>query len=153
MTDVINISLPLSTITMEDMKMVEGTVDAPLPIWVGFIGCIVASVFFGSNLIPVKQFSAGDGFFFQFISCVTIYVVGLIVDIIINNQRFYPLVLIGGNIKKICSHFGFYLEIYTCMDRCLMEHRKSCYSILYKNMWSCCWFAYLGDNKFNYGLG
>ena len=78
------------------MMMVEGSLEGPLPVWVGFIGCIVAAVFFGSNLVPVKQFSVGDGFFFQFISCVTIFVVGLIVDIIINNQRFYPLVMVGG---------------------------------------------------------
>jgi hypothetical protein len=71
--------------------------DAPMPIWVGFIGCLVATVFFGSNLVPVKQFSAGDGFFFQFVFCTAVYVVGIIVDLVIGNQRFYPLVLIGGN--------------------------------------------------------
>ncbi|CAF2404221.1 unnamed protein product [Rotaria sp. Silwood2] len=67
-----------------------------LPLWAGFVGCLVASIFFGSNLLPVKQFSAGDGFFFQFIYCVTVWVIGLILDLILDNQRFYPLVLIGG---------------------------------------------------------
>ncbi|CAF1465850.1 unnamed protein product, partial [Didymodactylos carnosus] len=70
--------------------------DSPLPLWSGFIGCIVASLFFGSNFVPVKQFSAGDGFFFQFCFCVATWVVGLITDLIVKNQRFYPLVLIGG---------------------------------------------------------
>jgi hypothetical protein len=156
MTDGINSSFPLSTISFStiinnDMIMVESAVEAPLPIWVGFIGCIVASLFFGSNLVPVKQFSAGDGFFFQFVSCVTIFIVGLIIDIIINNQRFYPLVMIGG--RRICfysfSPSRFLIEMY----RCSMEHWKSCHGILYKNMWSYCWNAYLGNNKFNYGLG
>lgn len=111
MTDGINISLPLNTITNESITMVEGTIDAPLPVWVGFMGCIIASVFFGSNLVPLKQFSAGDGFFFQFVSCVTIFVVGLIVDIIINNQRFYPLVMIGGSRKSFLTSILF-LNVY-----------------------------------------
>ena len=67
-----------------------------MPKWAGFIGCLVASVFFGSNLLPVKQFSAGDGFFFQFVFCVAVWLVGLILDVILNNQRFYPLVIVGG---------------------------------------------------------
>ncbi|CAF1999863.1 unnamed protein product [Rotaria magnacalcarata] len=70
--------------------------ESQMPVWVGFVGCLVASVFFGSNLLPVKQFSAGDGFFFQFVFCVVVWLVGLIVDLILNNQRFYPLVLLGG---------------------------------------------------------
>ena len=68
----------------------------PTPLWEGYVGCLVASVFFGSNLLPVKQFSAGDGFFFQFIFCVAVWVVGQILDLILNNQRFYPLVILGG---------------------------------------------------------
>ncbi|CAF0841483.1 unnamed protein product [Adineta ricciae] len=70
--------------------------EEPMPKWAGFVGCIIASVFFGSNLLPVKQFSVGDGFFFQFIYCVAVWLVGLILDLILNNQRFYPLVLVGG---------------------------------------------------------
>ncbi|CAF3806482.1 unnamed protein product [Rotaria sordida] len=70
--------------------------EKPLPLWTGFVGCLVASIFFGSNLLPVKQFSAGDGLFFQFVFCVAVWFVGLVVDLIIGNERFYPLVLIGG---------------------------------------------------------
>ena len=29
--------------------------------WIGWIGAIVAIVFFGSNYIPVKTFDTGDG--------------------------------------------------------------------------------------------
>lgn len=79
----------------------------PMPKWAGFIGCLVASVFFGSNLLPVKQFSAGDGFFFQFIFCVAVWLVGLVLDIILNNQRFYPLVLIGGEYARRLPPNGF----------------------------------------------
>lgn len=113
MTELANGSLPLNTdilstitstistssaaiIANVDTTTIAAAGGAAMPVWVGFIGCIVASLFFGSNFVPVKQFSAGDGVFFQFVYCVAVYVVGLIVDLILNNQRFYPLVLIGG---------------------------------------------------------
>jgi hypothetical protein len=67
-----------------------------VPLWAGFVGCLVASVFFGSNLLPVKQFSAGNGIFFQFAFCIAAWLIGLLLDLILDNQRFYPLVLIGG---------------------------------------------------------
>ncbi|CAF0885812.1 unnamed protein product [Didymodactylos carnosus] len=72
------------------------TSDTSLPVWTGFVGCLVASLFFGSNFVPVKQFSAGDGFFFQFCFCVATWIIGLITDLIVANKRFYPLVLVGG---------------------------------------------------------
>ena len=79
------------TTTVETVAGAEG-----MPMWAGFVGCLVATIFFGSNLVPVKQFSAGDGVFFQLAFCVPVYVIGLIVDLILNNQRLYPLVLVGG---------------------------------------------------------
>ncbi|CAF1518542.1 unnamed protein product [Rotaria magnacalcarata] len=79
-----------------NVTVVPPTSDTNVPLWVGFIGCLIASVFFGSNFVPVKQYSAGDGFFFQFVFCVSVWIVGLILDVILDNQRFYPLVLIGG---------------------------------------------------------
>ena len=33
----------------------------PWPTYVGFVAVAVASVLFGSNLIPVKKFETGDG--------------------------------------------------------------------------------------------
>jgi hypothetical protein len=86
----------IATITNGNTTTVDAAVSAPIPIWFGFIGCLMASFFFGSNLIPVKKFSAGDGLFFQFVFCVAVFAVGVIVDLIIKNERFYPLVLIGG---------------------------------------------------------
>jgi hypothetical protein len=86
----------IAAITNGNITTASAALEAPMPIWIGFIGCLVASIFFGSNLVPVKQFSAGDGFFFQLVFCTAVYVVGIIVDLIIGNQRFYPLVLVGG---------------------------------------------------------
>ena len=83
--------------TESDTTTPEKPTEKPLPIWVGFVGCLVASLFFGSNLLPVKQFSAGDGVFFQFAFCVAVWIIGLILDRIIDNNRFYPLVMLGGN--------------------------------------------------------
>ena len=110
MTDLITISPPFNTteiftngivsIVNGNTTLVSTAVVSAVPLWAGFVGCLVASLFFGSFLVPVKQFSAGDGFFFQFVSCAAIYVVGLIVDLILGNQRLYPLVLVGGMRKN-----------------------------------------------------
>ncbi|CAF4414550.1 unnamed protein product, partial [Rotaria magnacalcarata] len=94
-----SISLVNETVTNSlatNATVIPPTSDTNVPLWVGFIGCLIASVFFGSNFVPVKQYSAGDGFFFQFVFCVSVWIVGLTLDVILDNQRFYPLVLIGG---------------------------------------------------------
>ena len=85
-----------TTTVYENTTTPEKPEGAPVPLWAGFVGCLIASIFFGSNLLPVKQFSAGDGFFFQFVFCVSVWLIGLILDLVLNNQRFYPLVLVGG---------------------------------------------------------
>ncbi|CAF1479684.1 unnamed protein product [Adineta steineri] len=90
-------SVASDEVTIENNSTASNaTKEEPMPKWAGFIGCIVASGVFGSYLLPVKQFSVGDGFFFQFVFCVAVWLVGLILDLIIGNQRFYPLVLVGG---------------------------------------------------------
>ena len=86
----------LTTTTDQNTTTTEKPTVVSVPLWAGFLGCLIASLFFGSNLLPVKQFSAGDGFFFQFVFCVAVWLVGLILDLILDNQRFYPLVLVGG---------------------------------------------------------
>lgn len=43
----------------------------------GFLCCLIAILFFGSNYVPVKKFDAGDGFFFQWVNCIGIWFVGL----------------------------------------------------------------------------
>ncbi len=30
-------------------------------VWVGYVGALIAILFFGSNLIPVKKLDTGDG--------------------------------------------------------------------------------------------
>ncbi|KAL6073526.1 Transmembrane protein 144a [Balamuthia mandrillaris] len=63
--------------------------------WVGFLAAAVAVIFFGSNYVPVKQFEAGDGIFFQFILCAGIWFDGLIVQFI-RQSEFNAIGLIGG---------------------------------------------------------
>ena len=61
-----------------------------------FICLIIASVFFGGNYLPVKYYETGDGYFFQFIVCVGIWISGLIINWIKNNPKFYALPVLGG---------------------------------------------------------
>ncbi|XP_013917809.1 PREDICTED: transmembrane protein 144 isoform X1 [Thamnophis sirtalis] len=63
---------------------------------IGFISSAVAVVLFGSNFVPVKKFDTGDGMFFQWILCAAIWIVSLIVNLIQNSPRFWPLAMVGG---------------------------------------------------------
>ncbi|XP_041075647.1 transmembrane protein 144-like isoform X2 [Polyodon spathula] len=62
----------------------------------GYISCAVSVVFFGSNFVPVKKFDTGDGMFFQWILCAAIWIVSLIVNIILQCPKFWPLAMLGG---------------------------------------------------------
>jgi len=64
--------------------------------WEGFVGAIVAVVFFGSNFIPVKKFETGDGMFFQWVLCSAIWITGLVVNCLNGFPQFYPLAMLGG---------------------------------------------------------
>ena len=64
--------------------------------WIGYVGAIVAIIFFGTNFIPVKKFDTGDGMFFQWVLCVGIWLVGLVVNLIRHQPPFYYPALIGG---------------------------------------------------------
>ena len=35
--------------------------SADIPDYLGYISCVVAIIFFGSNFVPVKKFETGDG--------------------------------------------------------------------------------------------
>uniref|UniRef100_A0A1W7RCG4 Transmembrane protein 144 n=1 Tax=Agkistrodon contortrix contortrix TaxID=8713 RepID=A0A1W7RCG4_AGKCO len=63
---------------------------------IGFISSAVAVVLFGSNFVPVKKFDTGDGMFFQWILCAAIWIVSLIVNLIQNSPKFWPLAMVGG---------------------------------------------------------
>ncbi|XP_062371945.1 transmembrane protein 144a isoform X2 [Sardina pilchardus] len=62
----------------------------------GFISCAVAVVFYGSNFVPVKKIDTGDGMFFQWILCVSIWIVALVVNLILHCPKFWPLAMLGG---------------------------------------------------------
>lgn len=72
-----------------------GGTDASLQ-WLGYVGTVVAVICFGSNFIPVKKVDTGDGMFFQWIMCVGIWLVGLVVNFIQQQPPFYLPALIGG---------------------------------------------------------
>jgi len=65
-------------------------------IGIGLIAVAIAVVFFGSNFIPIKQYKTGDGMFFQWILCVAIWHVGLVVNIIRGQPEFQPVAMCGG---------------------------------------------------------
>ncbi|XP_052768731.1 transmembrane protein 144-like isoform X2 [Mya arenaria] len=64
-------------------------------VW-GFVSAFVAIFFFGTNFAPVKKFDTGDGMFFQWIMCISIWCGGLVVQQIRQNPTFYPLAMLGG---------------------------------------------------------
>ncbi|GFR90982.1 transmembrane protein 144 [Elysia marginata] len=71
--------------------------DKPYPVYVGFICAIVAVILYGSNFVPVKKYYTGDGMFFQFVLCNGIFLVGIVIQLI-QNSKFFPLVMVGGAI-------------------------------------------------------
>ena len=75
-----------------------------LPSFVGFLFLIGLSLLYGSNYVPVKQFETGDGMFFQFILCLGIWLVGLVVNCIQNFPKFYPLPMLGGFFWAVFIH-------------------------------------------------
>ena len=42
---------------------------ADVNLYIGYAAIATASLFFGSNFVPVKKFETGDGVFFQWILC------------------------------------------------------------------------------------
>jgi len=64
--------------------------------WQGYLGAALASLFFGTNFIPVKTFDTGDGFFFQWVLCAAIWTVGLMVQFYVGETKFIPLAALGG---------------------------------------------------------
>ncbi|KAM3937906.1 transmembrane protein 144 [Leptodactylus fuscus] len=62
----------------------------------GFTSSVISVVLFGSNFVPVKKFDTGDGMFFQWILCASIWIVSLVVNIILHSPKFWPLAMVGG---------------------------------------------------------
>jgi hypothetical protein len=63
---------------------------------VGFIAVALAAVLFGSNLLPIKKFETGDGMFFQWIYCASVWITGFVVNIVKGFPVFHPLAMLGG---------------------------------------------------------
>ncbi|NXX84984.1 TM144 protein, partial [Urocolius indicus] len=63
---------------------------------IGFTSSAVAVFLFGTNFVPVKKFDTGDGMFFQWILCASIWIVSLVVNLMQNCPRFWPLAMVGG---------------------------------------------------------
>lgn len=65
---------------------------------VGYIGAIVASVFFGSNYIPTKNYPTGDGISFVWSFSAGVMMVGLCTIFITGKSLFVATGLIGGSL-------------------------------------------------------
>uniref|UniRef100_A0A8C0G9L2 Transmembrane protein 144 n=1 Tax=Chelonoidis abingdonii TaxID=106734 RepID=A0A8C0G9L2_CHEAB len=65
---------------------------------IGFTSSAIAVFLFGTNFVPVKKFDTGDGMFFQWILCAAIWIVSLVVNLIRNSPRFWPLAMVGGSV-------------------------------------------------------
>jgi len=67
-----------------------------IPEYAGYITAIVASIFWGSNFVPVKKYNTGDGIFFQWMMASAIWILGFIVYLIRGFPPFQPLAMLGG---------------------------------------------------------
>jgi len=64
----------------------------------GYIGAIIASIFFGSNYVPTKKYPTGDGFSFVWVFASGVMCVGF-VSIFINGEAvFVPTGILGGSL-------------------------------------------------------
>jgi hypothetical protein len=64
--------------------------------WVEF-GCVGASaVLWGSTFVPTKEFPVGDGFYYQWIMALGIWLVGLIANLVLDSPPFQPIAMLGG---------------------------------------------------------
>jgi hypothetical protein len=63
---------------------------------IGYLACIVAVVCFGSNFVPAKRITMGDGVFFQFMMCNAIFLTSIPVIIYLGYPEFHPFAMLGG---------------------------------------------------------
>ncbi|KAL2089093.1 hypothetical protein ACEWY4_015992 [Coilia grayii] len=64
----------------------------------GYIGCVVAAVFYGSQFIPLKKVETGDGMFFQWVNCLAIWLVGFLGNQLLGSPSVHPFAMLGGAI-------------------------------------------------------
>ncbi|KAK5600144.1 hypothetical protein CRENBAI_007502 [Crenichthys baileyi] len=64
----------------------------------GLTANMAAVVLYGSTFVPVKRIETGDGMFYHFVSCASIWVVSLFGDLLLRTPKFHPLAMLGGAI-------------------------------------------------------
>ncbi|CAK8991977.1 unnamed protein product [Durusdinium trenchii] len=64
----------------------------------GYSCCLIASVAYAVNYLPVKKYDTGDGVFFTFAMSVGILMVGILTGVFLNSEpfNFEPLAALGG---------------------------------------------------------
>lgn len=63
---------------------------------IGYLAIFVSAFGFGSNFVPVKKCSTGDGLFFQFIFCSAVLTMGTVVGFYQGFGQFYATAMLGG---------------------------------------------------------
>jgi hypothetical protein len=91
-------SLPSTTSTTSSTDIVP---ISHLSIAFAYICVFTASILWGAFLLPVKHYDTGDGIFFQFVMCVSIWFTGIFVNFIRQFPKLYGLTVIGGVCKNI----------------------------------------------------
>jgi hypothetical protein len=61
-----------------------------------YVFMFISSVFYGSNYLPLKHYETGDGFFFQFMLCMGVWISGIPVYMYQGYPKFYAWPLFGG---------------------------------------------------------
>lgn len=73
---------------------------------IGYLCCLVASICFGSNYLPVKQIEVRDGSFFTLCLTTGIFLVGLVQWAILGFYTFHPFAMLGGAFWAIGNFFA-----------------------------------------------
>ncbi|XP_056296209.1 transmembrane protein 144b [Pseudoliparis swirei] len=62
----------------------------------GVAANVLAALLYGSTFVPVKRIETGDGMFFQWVYCASIWAVAKLADTILQSPKFYNFAMIGG---------------------------------------------------------
>ena len=50
---------------------------------VGYVAVLIATLFFGSNFVPVKRYETHDGMYYQWVMCAAVFLTGLVLQLIL----------------------------------------------------------------------
>uniref|UniRef100_A0A8C5DR72 Transmembrane protein 144 n=2 Tax=Gouania willdenowi TaxID=441366 RepID=A0A8C5DR72_GOUWI len=62
----------------------------------GIAANMVAVLFYGSALVPVKRIETGDGMFFQWVTCAAIWLTSMVGYLVLQSTKFQPFAMLGG---------------------------------------------------------